>query len=125
MVEVETLDKGVILQINEDIPFKTAEGLMPSGGDANLDFTVYRTANTRGINRKAAVLMKGIIKAHPFKDGNKRTGFIAAKTFLELNSKKLDAIHEYTKVEFTLQVANKKLKTSKMAEWFANHTRTR
>ena len=122
MVEVEALDKETIIKINEGIPYKMDEGLMQSG-DANLDFVIYRTSRTRGINRKASVLMKGIIQSHPFRDGNKRTGFIAAKTLLELNGKKFDKIHELTKVEFTLNIATKEINISKMAEWFSNHIR--
>lgn len=33
----------------------------------------------------AAVYAHGIVKNHPFLDGNKRTGFVAAFTFLSLN----------------------------------------
>jgi death-on-curing protein len=33
----------------------------------------------------AASYASGIVKNHPFLDGNKRTGFIVAVTFLELN----------------------------------------
>ena len=122
MVEIETLSKDVIIKINEGVPYKSAEGLM-AAGEANLDFVIYRTSMTRGISRKASVLMKGIIKSHPFIDGNKRTGFIAAKTLLELNGKKFDKIHELTKVDFTLNVALREVSIGKMAEWFSNHTR--
>jgi len=37
------------------------------------------------IDEKAAALMKELIKSHPFLDGNKKTGFLAALMFLELN----------------------------------------
>jgi death-on-curing protein len=37
------------------------------------------------IEDKAAALMKELIKLHPFLDGNKKTGFLAALMFLELN----------------------------------------
>jgi death-on-curing protein len=32
---------------------------------------------------KAAVLMRGITQGHPFTDGNKRTGYMAAMYYLE------------------------------------------
>ena len=67
--------------------------------------------------------MQSIVKSHPFKDGNKRTGFISAKVLLEANGKEFDKIHEYTKVEFTLDVEAGKLDIKSMAQWFANHTR--
>lgn len=117
-----TSTKDLLQEINERVPFKMAEGLS-AGGDANLDLAVYRTGRTRGTDRKASVLMKSIIQSHPFIDGNKRTAFLAAKTLLELNGKTWDAIHEYTKDAFTLEVANNDPSISKMAKWFANHTR--
>jgi len=117
-----TITKDILMEINERVPFKTAYGLS-AGGDANLDFAIYRTGRTRGIDCKAAVLMKSIVQSHPFIDGNKRTAFLAAKTLLELNGKTWDAIHEYTKDAFTLDVANNDPSINKMAKWFANHTK--
>ncbi|MCK4328008.1 MAG: type II toxin-antitoxin system death-on-curing family toxin [Candidatus Diapherotrites archaeon] len=120
MVEVEALGKEALLRINEAIPYKSGEGVV---SDANLDFVVYRTGATRGVNRKAAVLMKSLVESHAFRDGNKRTAFVAAKALLEANGKRLDRIHEYTKIEFTLAVAGGKVPVNKMAMWFANHSR--
>lgn len=39
----------------------------------------------------AAAYAFGLVKAHPFNDGNKRTAFLAAMIFLGLNGKDLDA----------------------------------
>lgn len=39
----------------------------------------------------AAVLTAGIVKNHPFVDGNKRTGYLAGSIFLELNGFTLTA----------------------------------
>jgi death on curing protein len=39
----------------------------------------------------AAAYAYGIAKNHPFVDGNKRTGFVLAAVFLELNGYSLDA----------------------------------
>ena len=66
--------------------------------------------------------MKSIVDSHPFKDGNKRTAFLSAKTLLELNGKSFDKIHEYTKDAFVLGLASKEASISTMAHWFANHT---
>jgi len=38
---------------------------------------------------KAVVLLKGLIQAHAFASGNRRTGFLIAKYFLVINGKKL------------------------------------
>jgi death-on-curing protein len=40
------------------------------------------------IEAKAARLAYGLIKNHPFADGNKRIGILAALSFLELNGKR-------------------------------------
>jgi death-on-curing protein len=37
------------------------------------------------VSRLAAALCKGIVKNHPFVDGNKRTGVLSAVAFLALN----------------------------------------
>jgi len=39
---------------------------------------------------KAATLLVGLIKAHAFDSGNRRTAYAATKVFLEANGKKLD-----------------------------------
>ena len=46
------------------------------------------------LERKAARLGYGIVKNHPFLDGNKRTGLLAMLTFLEINGIKLDYTDE-------------------------------
>ncbi len=46
----------------------------------------------------------GIVKNHPFLDGNKRAGFMAAALFLELNGKKFHAPEEEV-VVYTLGLA--------------------
>lgn len=35
--------------------------------------------------RQAATLLWGLVRDHPFSDGNKRTAYLATETFLELN----------------------------------------
>ena len=42
----------------------------------------------------AAALTFGIVKNHPFVDGNKRTGFVAGILFLELNGGRFSASEE-------------------------------
>jgi death on curing protein len=43
-------------------------------------------ASSAGIFEMAAAYTAGIVKNHPFVDGNKRTGFIVGVLFLELNA---------------------------------------
>lgn len=46
------------------------------------------------IDEKAAALMESIVRNHPLVDGNKRLGWIAAKTFYVLNGVRLAAPHD-------------------------------
>jgi len=43
---------------------------------------------------KAAALIESIVKNHPFVDGNKRTGFLAAQILLKKNNIKLISSEE-------------------------------
>jgi death-on-curing protein len=44
--------------------------------------------------RLAAVYTAGVVKNHPFIDGNKRTGFVLGVLFLELNGYRFTATQE-------------------------------
>lgn len=52
----------------------------------------------------AAAYLYGFVKNHPFSDGNKRTGYLAAFTFLYLNGLLIVAEQEEI-IEFVLEVA--------------------
>jgi len=58
----------------------------------------------------------GIILNHPFLDGNKRTGFMIAAVFLEVNGYELTATEESV-VEYTLGLAAGTLKEKDYAVW--------
>jgi death-on-curing protein len=64
----------------------------------------------------AASYAAGIILNHPFLDGNKRTGFMLAATFLESNGLAFNATEESV-VETTLALAGGKLTEAGYAEW--------
>ncbi len=52
----------------------------------------------------AAAYLYGIVRNHPFSDGNKRTGFLAAFTFLVINGFLLEA-EQADVIAFVLAVA--------------------
>lgn len=52
----------------------------------------------------AAAYLYGLTRNHPFSDGNKRTGFLAAFTFLYINGHLIEA-EEVMVIEFVLGVA--------------------
>jgi len=70
----------------------------------------------------AASYAAGIIRNHPFLDGNKRTGFMLAATFLEINGLEFTATEESV-IEMTLALASGKLKQAGYAEWLSDNSR--
>ena len=73
------------------------------------------------IFEQVSALMHCIIFYHPFVDGNKRTGLIIAKMYLEINGLTLNAEIEEC-VNFTIEIAQGKKQIIDIAEWIRNHT---
>jgi death-on-curing protein len=70
----------------------------------------------------AASYAAGVILNHPFLDGNKRTGFLLASAFLELNGYEFVA-EEPDVVERTLALAAHAIRETDYAEWLAENSR--
>ena len=64
------------------------EGLLESALARPQNLAAYEDAS---IAKCAAAYAFGIVRNHPFNDGNKRTGFVVAATFLLLNGYYLSA----------------------------------
>lgn len=64
-------------------------GLLDSALARPVNWFAYE--DERDLCRLAAAYAGGIVRNHPFADGNKRTAFVAAVLFLELNGLVLDA----------------------------------
>jgi death on curing protein len=75
------------------------------------------------IFEKAAVLMRGIISDHPFVDGNKRTGMMAALIFLDLNSYDTSGLKDKELEDFAVQVAVEHLEVPMIAAWLKSHSK--
>ncbi|MEX0612070.1 MAG: type II toxin-antitoxin system death-on-curing family toxin [Pirellulales bacterium] len=58
----------------------------------------------------------GIIKNHPFSDGNKRTAYVICRTFLKLNGQDIDAT-DVEKYRTFMGVAEGTLIEEHLAEW--------
>lgn len=69
-----------------------------------------------GIFDLAAAYAHGLVKNHPFIDGNKRIGFMAAYTFLGLNGFRLNAPEEEA-VVYTLALAAGELDAEAYSKW--------
>ena len=55
---------------------------------------LYAYGEAPNIIDMAAVYIAGIVRNHPFVDGNKRTGFVVGVLFLELNGRRFIANEE-------------------------------
>ncbi|MCJ8053574.1 type II toxin-antitoxin system death-on-curing family toxin [Shinella curvata] len=91
------------------------EQLLEHGGLGGLkDQNALEAALARPLNKAAygtpdlfelaAAYLYGIVRNHPFSDGNKRTGFLAAFTFLILNGNLIEA-SQADVIAFVLAVA--------------------
>ncbi len=70
----------------------------------------------------AASYAFGIVKNHPFVDGNKRAGFMAAATFLALNNFELHA-SDVDAVQAVIGLAASELSESDFAAWLRENSR--
>lgn len=64
----------------------------------------------------ATVYCSGIVKSHPFLDGNKRSGFVSAIMFLESNGYRFNASEEESAVQI-LALADSRLRDEELTAW--------
>ncbi|MGH6899699.1 MAG: type II toxin-antitoxin system death-on-curing family toxin [Geminicoccaceae bacterium] len=69
----------------------------------------------------AAAYAFGIVRNHPFVDGNKRTGFVVAATFVLLNGCEMDAWERDIATTFG-RLADGALSEEQLADWFRRNS---
>jgi death-on-curing protein len=69
----------------------------------------------------AAILCEALARGHPFVDGNKRTGFLAAFAFLRINGLDFTA-DEDDVVDVIESLASGALSVQELTEWISNQT---
>jgi death-on-curing protein len=69
----------------------------------------------------AAAYGFGLVRNHPFRDGNKRIGFLAIVTFLGLNGRNLRATDAEVVIEI-LALAEGHVSEDELAEWIRQHS---
>jgi death-on-curing protein len=89
------------------------EGLLDSALNRPLQLFHYENPT---LFELAAAYAHGIVKNHPFLDGNKRSGFTVAGLFLEFNGFKLQAT-ETEAVLQTVALAASELDVQAFATW--------
>ncbi len=93
------------------------EGLLESALNRPLQMFHYAEPD---IFQLAAAYAEGIVKNHPFLDGNKRSGLMAAALFLECNGYKFQAPEEEAVLE-TLALAAGESGAAEFAAWLAKN----
>ena len=73
------------------------------------------------LERKAARLGYGIVKNHPFLDGNKRIGLLAMLTFLEINGIELQYTDEEL-IKIGLALADGTFSEKQLLTWISFHS---
>ncbi|MEP6512693.1 MAG: type II toxin-antitoxin system death-on-curing family toxin [Parafilimonas sp.] len=71
---------------------------------------------------KAAALLESLIKNHPFVDGNKRTGFLAAFVFLHRNNFEIIAEQENA-YDFVIKVGSSQLTFEEIVDWLQQNSK--
>ena len=82
----------------------------------------YAYAGSPDIPEMAALYTAGIVRNHPFVDGNKRTGFVIGVLFLELNGFRFIASQEDA-TQAVLSLAAGTLDEAGYSEWLRLNTR--
>lgn len=97
------------------------EGMLESALGKPRNLFAYASPN---LSELAASYAAGIVLNHPFLDGNKRTGFMLAAVFLEVNGMKFTATEESV-VEQTLGLAAGAMSEKQYAAWLMANARRR
>jgi len=125
MTEIKWVNKKALIYLH-------GESLAEHGGLAGirdeglLESALYRPLNLynyeqeKDIVRLAAAYGFGVVRNHPFFDGNKRAGFLAVGLFLALNGFNLIASQlEATKI--ILALAEGKIGEEEFYQWLKNY----
>lgn len=120
MTEPAWLDRAVILAVHEEMIGRFG-GLSGARDEGLLESALHRPRHLLARGRPsifdlAAAYAHGIMKNHPFHDGNKRTGFMAAYVFLGANGHELQAPEEEAVVQ-TVALAAGSIGAAAYAAW--------
>ena len=121
MKEPIWLTREVVLAVQEKLLVRFGglagirdEGLLDSAINRPLQSFHYGT--NPSLYELAAAYALGIVKNHPFLDGNKRAGFMAAYTFLGANGVTIEATEEAVVIH-TLALAASEIDETDYAAW--------
>jgi len=128
MTEPRWLTEAQVLAIHERLLAEHGglagirdEGLLKSALNRPQNLFAYEKASTFDM---AAAYAHGIAKNHPFLDGNKRSAFMSAYTFLARNGHQLSASEEMAVVA-TLELAAGKMSQQAFSTWLKQVSKNR
>jgi death on curing protein len=119
------IDRLALLLLHEETLAEHG-GMTGMRDDAALDAALARPQHvhayepTADLARLAAAYCFGLVRDHPFNDGNKRAGFLALGLFLSLNGYELQ-VDQAEAAETILRSAAGQLPEKTLAEWIRNH----
>ena len=126
MKEPQWLLRETVLALQERLlaEFGGLSGIMDAG---LLDSALARpqhlfTYRKSSLFDLASAYAFGLVRNHPFLDGNKRIGFAAAVLFLELNGRRFTAPEAEAALK-TLALAAREMSQPDYAAWLREHSR--
>lgn len=125
MTEPKWLRQAVIEAIH-DRQMAEHGGLQGLRDRALLESALARPLNMFGHDQRdtcalGAAYAQGLVRNHPFLDGNKRTAFVAAYVFLHINGLRLTA-DEVDAAQQMLALASGDLSEARFADWLRRNS---
>ena len=125
MNEPNWVDRLVLIAIQSEL-LNRFGGLAGIRDEGLLDSAINKPKNLIAYGQPtvfelAASYATGLVKNHPFLDGNKRIGFMAAYVFLGANGWSLEATEEEAVLE-TLELAAGERAEADYAAWLARNS---
>jgi death on curing protein len=84
----------------------------------------WHYAENTDVPTLAAAYGFGLVKNHPYRDGNKRIGFLAMVTFPEMNGQGFDATDAEVVAEI-LALADGRVSEGELTDWVKKHCKKR
>jgi death on curing protein len=124
MTDYIWISKDDVLKLHQDV-IDASGGASGVRDEGLLDSAVARPQNMLAyeggtIFDCAASYAQSIAHNHPFVDGNKRTAFITADVFLDMNGYRLEADQE-KQADIMVDLAEKKITREDLTKFFADH----